>query len=150
MPTMSLITWCTIGGAAALYVTGAVAGYLLFGEDTAVDVLVNFNSAALSASSSLFTVVAIIVQVLYCIHMITVVPIMFYPLRLACNDLLFGGLPKALEDDRPRFLGLTAGLLLLIFLISIFIPNLWLVFNLLGATATLLIGFVFPALLALR
>lgn len=150
VPNMSLITWYTIGGAGALYLTCAVAGYLLFGEDTAVDVLVNFNSRALNDSSTLFTVTSVIAQSLYFIHMITVLPVIFFPLRLACNDLLFQNSQRALDQDRPRFLALTAILLLIMFGFSVFIPNLWLAFNLLGATATLLIGFAFPALLALR
>ncbi|KAJ8452831.1 hypothetical protein Cgig2_014594 [Carnegiea gigantea] len=55
-----------------------------------------------------------------------------------------------LIESRARLLGLTMALLALIYLGSTMIPNIWTAFKFTGATTAVSLGFIFPALIALR
>ncbi|KMZ76042.1 Amino acid transporter-like protein [Zostera marina] len=122
----------------------AVSGYLLFGDDTEPDILTNFDkNLGIKFSNGL----NYIVRVGYVLHLILVFPVIHFSMRQAVGALVFR---ETLLVGKKRVWGLTAILLLLIYLGSTLIPNIWVAFKFTGATTALSVGFIFPSLIALR
>ncbi|XP_061348018.1 amino acid transporter AVT6E [Gastrolobium bilobum] len=129
-----------------VYASTALSGYLLFGKDTESDVLTNFDKdLGIRFSSAL----NYIVRIGYILHLILVFPVIHFSLRQTVNDLVFERSPP-LSESRKRSLGLTVVLLVLIFIGSTMIPNIWTAFKFTGATTAVSLGFIFPSLVALR
>jgi solute carrier family 38 (sodium-coupled neutral amino acid transporter), member 2 len=125
----------------AVYIATSFFGYLLFGESTLSDVLANFDSDLGIPYSSVLNDA---VRVSYAVHLMLVFPMIFHALRLNLDGLLFAS-AKPLYSDNRRFGVMTALLLLVIFSFANFIPSIWDAFQFTGATATVCIGFIFPA-----
>ncbi|KAM7280320.1 hypothetical protein ACFE04_007454 [Oxalis oulophora] len=85
----------------------------------------------------------------YAAHLMLVFPIVFYPLRLNLDGLLFPS-SRALVHDNVRFTVITVSLISLIFMGANFIPSIWDAFQFTGATAAVCLGFIFPASITLR
>ena len=136
----------SLGLCATVYVTTSLFGFLLFGDATLDDVLANFDADLGIPFGYLLNDV---VRVSYVGHLMLVFPIVFYPLRLNLDGLLFpSASPLAL--DNLRFASISSGLIALIFLGANFIPSIWDAFQFTGATAAVCIGFIFPAAITLR
>ncbi|XP_022881032.1 amino acid transporter AVT6A-like [Olea europaea var. sylvestris] len=89
------------------------------------------------------------VRICYVVHLMFVFPIIFHPLRLNLDGLLFpSSVPLVINNC--RFALITMGLLSVVFLGANFIPNIWDAFQFTGANAAVCIGFIFPAAIALR
>ncbi|KAK7261969.1 hypothetical protein RIF29_28296 [Crotalaria pallida] len=129
-----------------VYASTALSGYLLFGNDTESDILTNFDKDLGIRFSSILNY---IVRVGYILHLILVFPVIHFSLRQTVDALVFEGSPP-LAESRKRSLGLTAVLLVLIYIGSTMIPNIWTAFKFTGATTAVSLGFIFPALVALR
>lgn len=129
-----------------VYIATSLFAFLLFGDSTLDDVLANFDSYLGIPYSSLLND---IVRVSYAVHIMLVFPIVFFPLRLNLDGLIF---PTAspLSSDNRRFAFITVMLLSLIYVAAIFIPSIWDAFQFTGATAAVCIGFIFPAVITLR
>lgn len=121
-------------------------GFLLFGDATLDDVLANFDSDLGIPYSSLLNDA---VRVSYAGHLMLVFPIVFFPLRLNLDGLLFPS-SRPLVLDSLRFALVTIGLIAIIFLGANFIPSIWDAFQFTGATAAVCLGFIFPAAITLR
>uniref|UniRef100_A0A0D9VD75 Amino acid transporter transmembrane domain-containing protein n=1 Tax=Leersia perrieri TaxID=77586 RepID=A0A0D9VD75_9ORYZ len=130
----------------SVYIATSFFAYLLFGEGTLADVLANFDSNLHIPFSSVFNDV---VRVSYVVHIMLVFPIVFFALRLNLDGLLFPTARHISRDNR-RFTIITVSLLAVIYLAAIFIPSIWDAFQFTGATAAVLIGFIFPAMIILR
>lgn len=130
----------------SVYIATSFFGFLLFGPHTLDDVLANFDGDLGIPYSSFLNDV---VRVSYGLHLMLVFPIVFFSLRLNLDGLLF---PRAIPIafDSKRFFLVTAGLMGFIFLGANFVPSIWDAFQFTGATATVSIGFIFPAAIALR
>lgn len=124
----------------------SVFGFLLFGDSTLDDVLANFSTDLGIPFGSLMNDV---VRVSYAAHLMLVFPIIFYPLRLNLDGLLFPS-SRPLSSDNLRFASLSIGLVVVVFLGANFIPSIWDAFQFTGATAAVCIGFIFPAAVTLR
>ncbi|CAI7829400.1 unnamed protein product [Closterium sp. NIES-54] len=135
------MTLCTI-----VYLLTSISGYLLFGASTANDVLVNFDRDLGIENSD---VVNDIVRITYIFHLIFVFPVIFYSLRNIVDDLFFPNATTPLVDDSKRFWLSTAAELVLIYIGATVIPNMTLAFNITGATTTMIVGMLIPAMLAL-
>lgn len=127
-----------------VYALTAVSGYLLFGDDTESDVLTNFDK---DLGIRFSAVLNYIVRIGYIIHLVLVFPVVHFSLRQTVDALCFG---ESAPHSRKKMLALTAVLLALIYLGSTMIPNIWMAFKFTGATTGLALGFMFPALVALR
>lgn len=135
------ITLCT-----SVYIATSFFGFLLFGDQTLDDVLANFDGDLGIPYSSLLNDA---VRVSYGIHLMLVFPIVFFSLRLNLDGLIFPyAIPIAF--DNQRFFSITAALMGFIFLGANFVPSIWDAFQFTGATATVSVGFIFPAAIALR
>ncbi|KAI4355784.1 hypothetical protein L6164_004524 [Bauhinia variegata] len=129
-----------------VYSSTAIAGYLLFGKDTESDVLTNFDrDLGIRFSSA----INYIVRVGYILHLILVFPVIHFSLRQTVDALVFEKSPP-LSESRKRSVCLTVVLLVIIFIGSTMIPNIWTAFKLTGATTAVSLGFIFPSLIALR
>ncbi|GMI77081.1 hypothetical protein like AT3G30390 [Hibiscus trionum] len=129
-----------------VYIMISLFGFLLFGDVTLDDVLANFDTDLGIPYSSLLNDA---VRVSYAAHLMLVFPIVFYPLRLNMDGLLFpSARPLALSNTRFAFT--TVGLITVIFLGANFIPSIWDAFQFTGATAGVCLGFIFPAAVTLR
>lgn len=130
----------------SVYASTALAGYLLFGNNTESDVLTNFDKdLGIRFSSAL----NYIVRIGYILHLILVFPVIHFSLRQTVDSLVFEG-SAPLSESKKRSLGLTAVLLVLIYIGSTMIPNIWAAFKFTGATSAVSLGFIFPSLVALR
>ncbi|KAJ4826860.1 Amino acid transporter avt6a [Turnera subulata] len=129
-----------------VYIATSIFGFLLFGDATLDDVLANFDTNLGIPYSSLLNDA---VRVSYAAHLMLVFPIIFYPLRLNLDGLLFPS-SRSLYQDSKRFALITIGLIILIFLGANFIPSIWDAFQFTGATAAVCLGFIFPASITLR
>ncbi|KAL3652871.1 Amino acid transporter avt6a [Castilleja foliolosa] len=130
----------------SVYVMTSLFGFLLFGEATLDDVLTNFSTDLGVPFGSLLNDV---VRVSYAAHLMLVFPIVFFPLRLNLDGLLFPS-SKPLASDNLRFASLSTGLIAVVFVGANFIPSIWDAFQFTGATAAVCIGFIFPAAITLR
>lgn len=129
-----------------IYIMTSFFGFLLFGDAILDDVLSNFDTdLGIPFSSQLNDGV----RVSYALHLMLVFPVVFYPLRLNLNGLLFpSSIP--LTADNVRFSLLTTALMSVIFLGANFIPSIWDAFQFTGATTAVCISFIFPAIVTLR
>nr|GLL39120.1 sodium-coupled neutral amino acid transporter 3 [Ipomoea trifida] len=130
----------------SVYVLTSIFGFLLFGDATLDDVLANFDA---DLGIPFGSVLNDVVRVSYAAHLMLVFPIVFYPLRLNLDGLLFPS-ARPLVQDNLRFASISTGLLVVIFLGANFIPSIWDAFQFTGATAAVCIGFIFPAAVTLR
>lgn len=131
---------------AAIYSATGLFCYLLFGDATMSDVLVNFDQ---SSSSSIGSLLNDVVRLSYAIHLMLVFPLLIFSLRANLDELLFPVEVSLVNDDK-RFFGLTFPLLISCFLAAIAIPDVWYFFQFLGSTSTVSIAFIFPAAIVLR
>ncbi|KAF9674197.1 hypothetical protein SADUNF_Sadunf10G0102600 [Salix dunnii] len=115
----------------AVYITTSFFGFLQF-------VLANFDTDLGVAFSSLLNDT---IHVSYALHLLLVFPVIFHPLRLNLDGLLF---PSAtpLVSDSYRFS-------LIIFFGANCIPNIWVAFQFTGATFAACLGFIFLAAITL-
>ncbi|KAL8224321.1 hypothetical protein R6Q57_019796 [Mikania cordata] len=130
-----------------VYIMTSFFGFILFGDSTMGDILSNFDSDLDVPFSYLLND---IVRVSYALHLMLVFPLVFYALRLNTDGLFFSSSELALESDNKRFITVSVGLLLVIYLGANFIPSAWDAFQFTGATAAVCIGFIFPASIAIR
>jgi sodium-coupled neutral amino acid transporter 2 len=129
-----------------VYIMTSIFGFLLFGDATLDDVLANFDMDLGIPYSSLLNDA---VRVSYAAHLMLVFPIVFFPLRLNLDGLLFPS-ARPFHQANTRFALLTIGLIATIFLGANFIPSIWDAFQFTGATAAVCLGFIFPASITLR
>ncbi|VVB04457.1 unnamed protein product [Arabis nemorensis] len=130
----------------SVYIMTSIFGFLLFGDDTLDDVLANFDT---DLGIPLGSILNDAVRVSYALHLMLVFPIVFYPLRINIDGLLFPSAPS-LTSSNVRFGCLTAGLISVVFLGANFIPSIWDAFQFTGATAAVCLGFIFPASIILK
>ena len=130
----------------SVYVMISFFGFLLFGEGTLDDVLANFDT---NLGIPFGSVLNDAVRISYAAHLMLVFPVVFFPLRLNIDGLLFSK-SRPLVLDNFRFASLTIALIGVIFLGANFIPSIWDAFQFTGATAAVCIGFIFPAAITLR
>ncbi|CAF2047907.1 unnamed protein product [Brassica napus] len=131
---------------AAIYFATGLFGYLLFGDATMSDILVNFDE---SSGSSIGSLLNDIVRLSYALHLMLVFPLMNFSLRANLDELMFPT-RKPLAEDTNRFIGLTLALLICCFLSAIAVPNIWYFFQFMGSTTTVSIAFIFPAAIVLK
>ncbi|KAL1223059.1 Amino acid transporter AVT6B [Cardamine amara subsp. amara] len=137
----SALTMCS-----SVYIMTSLFGYLLFGDDTLDDVLANFDTDLGIPFGSILNDA---VRFSYAAHLMLVFPIVFYPLRVNIDGLFFPTAPP-LTSSNLRFGSITAALIAVIFLGANFIPSIWDAFQFTGATASVCIGFIFPAAVILK
>ncbi|KAH7532812.1 hypothetical protein FEM48_Zijuj04G0062000 [Ziziphus jujuba var. spinosa] len=130
----------------SVYIMTSIFGFLLFGDGTLDDVLANFDTNLGIPYSNILNDA---VRVSYAAHLMLVFPVVFFPLRLNLDGLLFPS-SRALVLDNKRFALITIGLISIIFLGANFIPSIWDAFQFTGATAAVCLGFIFPAAITLR
>ncbi|XP_021905176.1 amino acid transporter AVT6A-like isoform X2 [Carica papaya] len=136
----------TLALCSSIYVVTGLFCFLLFGDSTFDDVLANFDTDLGIPYSSLLND---IIRVSYGLHLMLVFPLCFYPLRLNLDGLLFpSARPLALSN--MRFVLITIGPTILIFLGANFIPSIWDAFQFTGSTSAVCLGFIFPASITLR
>ncbi|KAF4352332.1 hypothetical protein G4B88_000935 [Cannabis sativa] len=143
---MQPVVRSALGLCTTVYVMTSVFGFLLFGDDTLDDVLANFDTSLGMPYGSILNDA---VRVSYAAHLMLVFPIVFYPLRLNLDGLLFPS-SRPLVQDNKRFTLVTTVLIALIFMAANFIPSIWDAFQFSGATAAVCLGFIFPAAVTLR
>ncbi|KAJ6364765.1 hypothetical protein OIU76_029686 [Salix suchowensis] len=130
----------------SVYIMTSIFGFLLFGDATLDDVLANFDTNLGIPYSSLLNDA---VRVSYAAHLMLVFPIVFFPLRLNLDGLIFPS-AQPFHQANMRFALVTIGLIVLIFMGANFIPSIWDAFQFTGATAAVCLGFIFPASITLR
>ncbi|XP_074289627.1 amino acid transporter AVT6A-like [Silene latifolia] len=138
---MTEVVKSSISLCSMIYLMTGLFGFLIFGDSTASDILSNFDSdLGVPYSSVLNTMV----RLSYAAYIILVFPIVFYPLRLNFDGLMFNkAIP--LDSDDKRFALTTLGLLVVIFVGAVSLPSIWVVFQFIGATVGALILFIYPA-----
>lgn len=131
---------------AALYFAIGIFGYLLFGDSTMDDILVNFNQSSSSGISSLLND---LVRLSYALHLMLVFPLLNFSLRTNIDEFLFSKKPL-LTVDTKRFVLLTLALLVVAYVLAIAIPSIWYVFQFMGSTSAVCLAFIFPGAVTLR
>lgn len=135
-----------LGLCTSVYLMTSFFGFLLFGDGTLDDVLANFDT---NLGIPFGSVLNDAVRISYAAHLMLVFPVVFFPLRLNIDGLLFSS-SKPLVQDNFRFASITIALIASIFLGANFIPSIWDAFQFTGATAAVCLGFIFPAAIILR
>ncbi|CAI8597402.1 unnamed protein product [Vicia faba] len=131
---------------AVIYFTIGLFGYLLFGDSTQSDILINFDQSAGSAVGSLFNG---LIRVSYALHVMLVFPIVNFSLRNNIDELIFPEKPLLVTDNK-RFVFLSLVILVFSYLAAIAIPDIWYFFQFLGSTTALSLAFIFPGAIVLR
>lgn len=144
---MLIITRVSLLLCTAIYLCTSLAGYLLFGAATASDILVNFDH---DLGIQFEAAVNVAIRSSYVLHIILVFPIIFYSLRNTTDSILFPDAETHVTEAGARFFWISAGGLLVVYLGAVAVPNIWIAFEITGATATMCLSFFFPGVLALR
>ncbi|XP_011076618.2 probable sodium-coupled neutral amino acid transporter 6 [Sesamum indicum] len=131
---------------AAIYFAIGIFGYLLFGDSTMDDILVNFDQSSGSRISSFLND---IVRLSYALHLMLVFPLLNFSLRTNIDEFLFSKKPL-LAVDTKRFVILTLVLLVLAYVLAIAIPSIWYLFQFMGSTSAVCLAFIFPGSVVLR
>ncbi|WCJ35757.1 Transmembrane amino acid transporter family protein [Euphorbia peplus] len=140
------VVWTSLALCSTVYIMTSFFGILLFGDSTLDDVLANFDT---NLGVPYSYVLNDIVRISYALHLMLVFPVVFHPLRLNLDGLLFpSGRPLVL--DNCRFILLSISLISVIFFGANFVPSIWVAFQFTGATSAISLGFIFPAAIALR
>ncbi|XP_050221898.1 amino acid transporter AVT6A-like [Mercurialis annua] len=129
-----------------VYILTSLFGILLFGDSTLDNVLTNFDT---NLGVPYNNVLNDVIRISYALHLILVFPVVFHPLRLNLDGLLFPS-ARPLSSDNRRFTLISIALISVIFLGATFIPSIWVAFQFTGATSSNAIGFIFPAAVVLR
>ncbi|PIN13348.1 Amino acid transporter protein [Handroanthus impetiginosus] len=129
-----------------LYFSIGIFGYLLFGDSTMDDILVNFDQSAGSRISSFLND---IVRLSYALHLMLVFPLLNFSLRTNIDEVLFSDKPL-LAVDNKRFVILTLVLLVVAYTLAIAIPSIWSLFQFMGSTSAVSLAFIFPGAVAVR
>uniref|UniRef100_A0A161XZJ6 Amino acid transporter transmembrane domain-containing protein n=1 Tax=Daucus carota subsp. sativus TaxID=79200 RepID=A0A161XZJ6_DAUCS len=145
-PRMQAVVRTSLVFCAAVYLTTGFFGFLLFGDSTLSDVLSNFDTNLAVPYSSLINS---IVHISYALHIILIFPIIFHPLRLNLDGLLFPSARHFLSHN-IRFAFISMGLLAVCLFGAIYIPSIWIAFEFAGATVGVMLLFIFPAAITLR
>ncbi|CAK8533338.1 unnamed protein product [Lathyrus sativus] len=132
----------------SVYILTSFFGFLLFGEEIFDDVLANFDTD-LEIPFSL--ILNDVVRASYAAHLVLIFPVVFYAVRINIDGLLFSSSStRPLVDGNFRFFSITFSLVGMIFLGANFIPSIWVIFQFMGATTAVSVGFIFPAAITLR
>ncbi|MED6212476.1 Amino acid transporter avt6b [Stylosanthes scabra] len=139
----------SLGMCCSVYLLTSFFGFLLFGEETLDDVIANFDA---DLGIPFGFAINDAVRFSYAAHLMLVFPVVFFPLRINLDGLISSSSSSSrpLLQDNLRFTSITIALVLLIFVGANFIPTIWDAFQFTGATATVFVGFIFPAALTLR
>ncbi|XP_073125988.1 amino acid transporter AVT6C-like [Henckelia pumila] len=132
---------------AAIYFSIGIFGYLLFGDSTMDDILVNFNQT--SASSTISSLMCDIIRISYALHLVLVFPLINFSLRANIDEFLFSKRP-VLAMDAKRFVFLTLALLVVSYVLAITIPSISYIFQFMGSTSAVCLAFIFPGAIVLR
>lgn len=138
---ISILLCCVI------YSTVGFFGYILFGDATMSDILSNFDHD--SATSKIGSILNDIVRISYALHLVLVFPLLIFSLRLNIDEFLF---PKKrpLSSDTVRFVSITGLLMAFVYLATIAIPNIWVLFQFMGSTTAVCLSLIFPGAIVLR
>ncbi|XP_020234243.1 amino acid transporter AVT6A [Cajanus cajan] len=136
----------SLGLCASVYMLISFFGFLLFGEGTLDDVLANFDT---DLGIPFSAVLNDAVRFSYAAHLVLVFPVVFFSVRINLDGLLFPS-ARPLVLDNFRFVSITIGLIVAVFLGANFIPSIWDIFQFTGATAAACLAFIFPASITLR
>lgn len=131
---------------AVIYFVIGLFGYLLFGDATQSDILVNFDQDSSSAFGSLLN---ILVRLSYAFHVMLTFPLLNFSLRTNIDEFFFPKKPL-LATDSKRFVSLTLVLLVLSYISAIIVPDIWYIFQFMGSTSAACLAFVFPGAIVLR
>ncbi|XP_078437827.1 transmembrane amino acid transporter family protein [Wolffia australiana] len=141
---MNRVSRVTVAVCVAVYAATAVSGFVLFGDETEYDVLINFDrDLGFRFGSALNDMV----RVGYVLHLVLVFPVIHFSLRETVGKAVFKGKGRRAGWKTA---GLTAALLAAVYVGSTAVPNIGDAFKFTGATTGLALGFIFPALVALR
>lgn len=130
----------------AIYFSIGIFGYLLFGDSTMDDILVNFDRTSDTAVGALLNDM---VRLSYALHLMLVYPLLNFSLRGNIDEFLFPKKPH-LSKDTTRFVSLTIILLAFTYIAAIAIPNIWYVFQFMGSTSAVSLAFICPGAIVLR
>jgi len=131
---------------AVIYITVGLFGYLLFGDSTQSDILINFDQSNDSVVGSVFNS---LVRVSYALHIMLVFPLLNFSLRSNIDEVIFPNKPM-LATDNKRFMILTVVLLVFSYLAAIAIPDIWYFFQFIGSSSAVCLAFIFPGSIVLR
>ncbi|XP_065879799.1 amino acid transporter AVT6A-like [Euphorbia lathyris] len=140
------VVWTSLALCSTVYIMTSFFGILLFGDSTLDDVLANFDT---NLGVPYSYVLNDIVRISYALHLMLVFPVVFHPLRLNLDGLIFPS-ARPLVLDNCRFILISISLIFVIYIGANFIPNIWVAFQFTGATSAICLGFIFPAAIALR
>ncbi|KAI5433985.1 amino acid transporter AVT6C [Lathyrus oleraceus] len=131
---------------AVIYFSIGLFGYLLFGDSTQSDILINFDHSADSPFGHLLNT---LVRLSYAFHILLTFPVLNFSLRTTVDEFLFPKRPLLVTDNK-RFMILTIALLVLSYIAAVAIPDIWYIFQFMGSTSAVCLSFVFPASIVLR
>lgn len=145
---MQHVVWASLGCCTLIYVAAGVFGVVLFGGLADEDILQNFDGS-LAAISPRVVWLGAVVKLGYALSRMLTFPLIMITLR--------GVLTRGIEKVGGRgwagqltFHLLTIAILAAVYVCAVLIPSIWTVFQFMGCTAAVLIGFILPGLTALR
>lgn len=132
---------------AIIYFSIGLFGYLLFGDSTQSDILINFDHNA--TDSAIGSLLNTLVRLSYAFHVMLAFPLLNFSLRTNIDEFLFPKKPL-LATDSKRFVILTLVLLVFSYIAAVAIPDIWYIFQFMGSTSAVCLAFIFPGSIVLR
>ena len=137
-----------LGACTIAYIISGLGGYFAFSGHPAEDVLKSFTPEALSPilGPSLAGTTQVVVRASYLIVLLCHAPIVSYGLRELLLEIVF----KDQDIHAGAYTGTTILIVAISYVASVVIPNMWTFLQVTGATASLSLAYIIPALLMLK
>lgn len=143
---MQAVVETSLALCAMVYAMTGLFGFLLFADSRLANVLSNFDVNLVVPYRSFFNDV---VHISYAVHIILTFPIIFHPLRLNLDGLLFPS-ARPFASHNLRFSLVSMGLLVVSLYGAMYIPSIWITFEFIGGTVGFMLLFIFPAAITLK
>ena len=140
---MNMVSRRAILICASIYLVCGLSGYTIFRDSTADDIFKNFAVR----SSSAVSVIMNIVRLGFCVSIVLSYPLMVWEARHNIDVLAFG---KKRQFDVRRFFMLNVLIVCFTTTLAIFAGHINIILELVGATCSPLIMYIFPALFYLK
>ena len=153
-----------------VYLAVGIFGLVLFGHHVHNDILYDFDDPKHVVVPGGFlshhaVILCKLVKLGYAVSRFLSIPLALFQLRVVVVSLYtafkrrsihgVGAMSSAFSKKGPkgrgrrRFITVTVSLLLLAYVGSVFVPDIWVLFQFMGCTAAVIIGFILPGLVAL-
>lgn len=169
IPRFRIVVVSSITISTLVYLAVGILGLVLFGHHVHNDILYDFDNPQHIVVPGGFlahhaVLLCRVVKLGYAVSRFLSIPLALFQLRVVVVSLYTAFKKRSLRGDqlgsfafrkgpkgrgRRRFITVTLSLLVLSYIGAVYVPDIWVLFQFMGCTAAVIIGFILPGLVAL-